>query len=99
MKKLEDLRSQLLADSASPIERLLVGRVAVTWLALAVGEGVYHRPLAGGLDSFEEELHLKRVERAQRRHLAAVKTLAQVRKLGTPVVQVNVAEKQINLAR
>jgi hypothetical protein len=68
-------------------------------LALAIAEGAYYRSLTEGLDSFEEELRLKGVERAQRRHLSAVKTLAQVRKLGLVVVQVNIAEKQINLAR
>lgn len=98
MKKLDDLRSQLLADAASPIERLLGDRVAVTWLALAIAEGMYYRSLTDGLDQHADEWHQKRIERAQRRHLAAVKTLAQVQKLGAPVVQVNIAEKQINVA-
>jgi hypothetical protein len=96
-RKLDTLRDELLGESSSPIERLLVDRVTVTWLALAIAEGVYNRSLADGLDAFEEDWHQKRVERAQKRHLAAVKTLAQVRKLGTPVVQVNIGEKQINL--
>ena len=69
----------------------------MTWLALAIAEGVYYRSLTDGLDSFEDECHQKRVERAQRRHLAAVKTLAGVKKLGMPVVQVNIGEKQINV--
>jgi hypothetical protein len=37
-------------------------------------------------------------ERAQRRYLAAIRTLAQVRRLLTPAVQVNIAEQQLNLA-
>jgi hypothetical protein len=92
LKKLEDLRSQLLAESSSPIERLLVDRVAVTWLALAIAEGVYYRSLAERLDQHEDEWQQKRMERAQRRHLAAVKTLAQVRRLRVPVVQVNITD-------
>jgi hypothetical protein len=59
-----------------------VDRVAVTWLALAIAEGVCHRPLTKGLDSFEEDQHQKQVERAQKRHLVTVKTLAQILKLG-----------------
>jgi hypothetical protein len=39
------------------------------------------------------------IERAQRRYLGAIKALAQVRKLGVPAVQVNIGEKQINMAR
>lgn len=98
LHKLDDLRVQLLAESESPIERLLVDRIAMTWLALAIAEGIFYRSLAVGIDQHEDELHQKRVERAQKRHLAAIKTLAQVRKLGAPMVQVNIAEKQINLA-
>jgi hypothetical protein len=64
MKKLDDLHSQLLADSSSPIERLLVDRVAVTWLALAIAEGVYYRSLTDGLDQNEDERHQARVARA-----------------------------------
>jgi hypothetical protein len=39
----------------------------------------------------------KRLDRAHRNHLSAIRTLAQIRKLG-PVVQINIAEKQINTA-
>jgi hypothetical protein len=38
------------------------------------------------------------LERAQKRYLAAIKTLAQVRKLAVPVLQVNIARKQVNVA-
>jgi hypothetical protein len=34
----------------------------------------------------------KRLDRAHRRHLSAVRTLAQIRKMG-PAVQINIAEK------
>ena len=37
----------------------------------------------------------KRLDRAHRRHLSAIRVLAQIRKLG-PAVQINIAEKQIN---
>jgi hypothetical protein len=36
--------------------------------------------------------------RAQRRYLAAIKALAQVQKLDAPAMQVNIGDKQINLA-
>ena len=41
---------------------------------------------------------MKRLDRAQRRYLAASKTLAQMRKLRVPAVQVNIGEKQVNVA-
>ena len=37
----------------------------------------------------------KRLDRAHRRHISAVRALAQIRKMG-PAVQINIAEKQIN---
>jgi hypothetical protein len=36
-------------------------------------------------------------KRARWRHLSAIRTLAQIRKLG-PAMQINIAEKQINTA-
>ena len=37
------------------------------------------------------------MDRAGARYLAALKPLAQVRKLAVPVLQVNIAEKQVNV--
>jgi hypothetical protein len=39
----------------------------------------------------------KMIDHAHRRYLSAIRTLAQIRKLG-PAVQINIAEKQINTA-
>ena len=39
-----------------------------------------------------------RMDRAHRRYLTAIKTLAIVRKLALPVLQVNIAKKQVNVA-
>jgi hypothetical protein len=38
------------------------------------------------------------MDRAHRRYLSAIKTLATVRKLALPVLQVNIAKKQVNVA-
>ena len=42
--------------------------------------------------------HQKRLDYLHRRHLSAIKTLAQVRRLQLPVLQFNFAEKQVNVA-
>ncbi len=44
------------------------------------------------------DYHQRRIDRAHRRYLASIKALAQVRRLLTPAVQVNIAERQINVA-
>jgi hypothetical protein len=38
----------------------------------------------------------KRLDRAHRNQLSAMRTLAQIRKVGPAAVQINIAEKQIN---
>jgi len=38
------------------------------------------------------------MDHAHRRYLSALKTLALVRKLAVPVLQVNIARKQVNVA-
>jgi hypothetical protein len=38
------------------------------------------------------------MDRAHKRYLSAIKTLATVRKLALPVLQVNIAKKQVNVA-
>lgn len=97
-KALGALRRELTGPAPTPLERLLVDRVALGWLGLTAVEGAYHRALEGGLDRSDDEFHQKRVERAQRRYLAAIKALATVRRLGVPALQVNVADKQVNVA-
>jgi hypothetical protein len=98
IRKLDSLRRDVAGTNPSILERLLADRVAISWLSLTVAEGTYHQALERGLGRADETFHQQRVERAQRRYLAAIKALAQVRKLGVPAVQVNIADKQINVS-
>jgi len=78
------------------LERLLSKRIAVCWLQLQYYEAIY----AQNLSKFtitQSEYHQRRIDKAHRRYLSAIRTLAQIRKLG-PAVQINIAEKQINTA-
>ena len=43
----------------------------------------------------QAEYHQKGLDRTYRRHLSAIRMLAQIRKMGS-AVQINIAEKQIN---
>ena len=93
---LEALRAKLAGESPSPLEQLLVERIAATWLQLHYFETLYTQNI-DKLTILQSEFHQKRIDRAHRRHLSAIKTLAQIRKMG-PAVQINIAEKQINTA-
>jgi hypothetical protein len=97
LRKLELMRQELAGPNPSPLERLLVGRVAACWLHLHYAEMLYAQNM-GKLSAGWEELHQRRISHAHRRYLAAIKTLATVRKLAVPVLQVNIARRQVNVA-
>jgi hypothetical protein len=97
-ERLAKLRKDLLGPSASPIERLLVERIVICWMQVNHADWRAADMERHGYSSFEQAVYFQeRQGRAQRRYLAAVKALAQVRKLLVPVVQVNIAKKQTNV--
>ncbi|MFL5762235.1 MAG: hypothetical protein ACJ789_21250 [Thermomicrobiales bacterium] len=100
-RKLSQLRRDLAGPEPFALERLLVDRVVAGWFALTYAETQYHQRLRNGLDWAESENHQRQIDRAQRRYLAAIRTLATVRRLLVPTLQVNIAEeiKQLNVAR
>ena len=94
-RRLRSMRKELAGSEPSPLERVLVERVVACWLQVQAAEMLFNR---GGI-SFEQADHDQKViDRAHRRHLSAVKTLAVVRRLQVPAMQVNIAEKQVNVA-
>ena len=95
VRKIDTLRREVAGSRPSILERLLADRVAISWLALTLAEGTYYQALERGIEAADEAVYLRRVDRAQRRYLAAIKALAQVRKLGVPAVQVNIGKEQI----
>ncbi len=96
--KLRGLKEELAGTSPTPVERMLVERVTACWLQLYYFETLYAQGLDGGVTQQWSEYHQRRIDRAQRRYLSAIKALVQVRRLLGPMVQVNIAEKQINVA-
>lgn len=95
-RKREVMAAELAGPSASPLERLLVDRVVACWLHLYHLEAIYV-----GKDSMALTLatfYQRSISAAHKRYLSAIKTLAVVRKLAVPVLQVNIARKQVNVA-
>ncbi len=93
-----ELRRQLAGEEAPPLERLLAERAVVCWLQLNYVDSILAQRLSGGgLSRGQIEMYQEWLDRAQKRYLAALKTLAQVRRLLVPAVQVNIADKQVNV--
>jgi hypothetical protein len=98
-RELERKRADLLGADPSPLERILVERIGACWLACQHADRLQAVKVKAGLSLKEAEYLGRQVERANRSLLRAVKTLATVRKLMQPTVQINLAEQQINVAK
>jgi hypothetical protein len=84
--KLAALRQELGTEGASPLEKLLIERVAACWLQTHYADALYAQAKGpGSTPSVRQEL-MKRQESSQRRYLAAIKQLALVRKLLKPAL-------------
>jgi hypothetical protein len=95
-RKLELMRADLSGPDPTALERLLADRVAACWLHLHHLEMQYAQK---DRVSLELGTYFQRcLDRAHKRYLSAIKTLAVVRKLALPVLQVNIAKKQVNVA-
>lgn len=94
-RKIAKLRAELAGPDPSPLELLLIERVVNCWLQVHQVEmllNVQENPRA--VEYFE-----KRLDKAHKRYLASIKTLAQVRRLQLPSVQVNIGQKQVNIGQ
>jgi hypothetical protein len=95
-RKCAALTQELTGLTPSPIERLLVERIVMCWLQLYYAECLYVQSMQD-LTIRQAEFHQQRLSKAQARYLSAIRTLAQVRRLGVPAIQVNVGQQQVNV--
>lgn len=92
------LRMDLMREgTGSALERMLIRRIGLDYLATLQAERV--RTLAPGETRSLElsRFYDQQADRAHRRFLASVESLARVRKLITPI-QINIADQQVNVA-
>jgi hypothetical protein len=78
-RKTEQVRAELEGDAPTPLERLLAGQVVSGWLEMSHAQ--IKLADAGGSTLGQAGFNLRRAEQAQKRYLAAMKTLATVREL------------------
>jgi hypothetical protein len=96
-REVEGLRSQLLGLHPTPLEKLLVDRICICWLA------VQHTELHAARRFNERAVVLTqseehRLDKVHHRFLSAIRELARVRKLLQPTtnLQVNIGTHQTN---
>jgi hypothetical protein len=101
--RMRSLRAELSGSDPSPLERLLIERVLLCWLQVHHLEQRYAALLQESRSSQQGDHYQKRVDRAHYRYLAAIRTLAVVRRLLAPsirvaqVAQLNLSDKAVNL--
>jgi len=97
--EVERLKERLAAGSTDPLEGLLIARIASAWLAMQYADThLAHGLEAGGMSWAQIEYRARHAERMSRNFLRATEALARVRRLRAGAVQVNIADKQINVA-
>jgi len=90
LAKLKTMRTELAGPQPSPIERLLVERVVACWLQVYDADAIAAQPES--VTFVQGDYNQRRQDRAHRRYLSAIRTLAMVRKLALPIrVDLNVA--------
>jgi hypothetical protein len=97
-EQLHEMVKDLAGPNASQAVKLLAHRAAICWLAVQYAETRYAQRLAGSSMNWENSNgYQKDIDRAHKRFMSAMKTLAIVQRLTLPNIQVNIAENQVNL--
>ena len=92
MANVERVIAELAGPKPTPTEMLLAERAAACWLEVNLLE-VQHNCTLGAVSADA----IRRLDSANRRFLAAVRTLAVVRKLDLPDVRINIDSRQVHL--
>ena len=98
-RRMEAAKQTLMGENPTPLERSLARRIVLCQFQLDYVESLFAAKTREGMSAGAVAMYQQWLDRAHGRYLTAVKMLALVRKLAIPPVQVNVAEKQVNVAQ
>jgi hypothetical protein len=95
-KELHEFADELAGPSPSPVEQVLAETAATSWFAFRMHEARLASAATSedGLTLAQSEHSQRRVDRAHRRLMSTLKTLATVRRLTLPALQINLAHRQ-----
>ncbi len=95
-RHLSDLTLRLSGPSPSMLENLVIGRVVTCWLQVHYWDWLAAQSNGSALR--QREYVQRSQDRAQRRYLSAIRSLATVRRLQLPnAVQVNIGGQHVNV--
>ena len=92
------IKEQLGYDGSPMLERLLIETVVLAWLRWSLTEYRYTNVVTESHTLSLGDYWERKLNAAQRRYLRALTTLARVRRMKLPPMQVNIGERQVNVA-
>ena len=93
---LSAMAAELTQPGDGELEKLIIRQIVGCWLRLSYVEYTYNRNTVSGMNLRQGEYWERRLSAAQRRYLRAIESLARVRRLRLPAVQVNIGAQQVN---
>ena len=89
-------QAELGYSTASPLEKLLIDAVVMAWVGFTDTQRRASNVWSESHTLTVGEYWDKRVSTAQRRYLRAVESLARIRRLELPALQINIGAQQVN---
>jgi hypothetical protein len=95
---LDEVTAGFAGPNPTAVEMVLAQTAAILWFVLRMHEAQYVScsRTEEGMTIVQSEHHQHRIDRTHRRLMSTIKTLATVRRLAVPAVQINVARQQVN---
>jgi hypothetical protein len=91
------IRAEMGYHEAPIMEKMLIENVITAWLRVQWLEFLITARMSGEFRIPAMEFWQKSLATAQRSYLAACETLAKIRKMKLPNIQLNIGDKQINV--
>jgi len=91
------VREEMGYNDAPIMEKLIIENIIISWLRVYFCESQLSFRMSGQVSMSVLEFWERRLTVSQRRYLAACESLAKIRKMKIPAVQLNIGEKQINV--
>lgn len=92
------IRDDMGYHEAPIMEKLLIENIVTAWLRVQHCESQLAFRMTGSQSISVMEFWERHLSTAQKRYLAACESLAKIRKMAVPALQLNIGDKQINVA-
>jgi len=94
----ESIKNEFGYQYANPLERVLIKHIALCWMRLQFVEQKYSNIMEQSISLQLGDYWERRLSSTQKRYLKALETFARIKRLRLPAMQVNIADKQVNVA-